>query len=632
MRGGYWSPSSASSPAPTCRSSSARILRQDASLAAPTAPAPQPTNLPAPPTPLVGRELELAAVTSLLGREEVRLLTLTGAGGTGKTRLALAAAQELVPAFADGVWFVPLAPLADPALVEPTVAAALGVEESGAGSLTEALHEHLRARQALVVLDNFEHLTAAAPVAAGLLAAAPGLKLLVTSRALLRLSGEHDYPVPPLSLPGAATTAEERSSAARRSRSSSSGPARSVATFSLEEHAPAVAEICVALDGLPLALELAAARTKVLSPEALRDRLERRLPLLERGPRRPSAAAADPAGHDRLEPRPARRGGAAAVRAPRGLRRRLDARGGRGRVRREPRRAHLARRAEPRAGPARGDRFSMLQTVREYALERLDERGEADDLRRRHAQHFVDLAEAAEAELTPRSRRVARPPRRRARQPARRSGLDRRHRRERARAAARDRLAQVLADAGPHHRGPPLARGGDRPRAPARLRRLRARALAAEAALIYDEAELGRARALLEEALELFRAVEDEREAARALSELGGIAALEEDYVRASALFEETIPIFRAAGDTRALLVTLGNLASVTDLGGDHVRGRALGRGDARARPGGRRSRPDRRSRCTTSPAARYATGATTTPARCSPRASRPRWSSGTGR
>jgi non-specific serine/threonine protein kinase len=462
--------------------------------------------------------------------------------------------------------------VAEPDLVEPTIASVVGVEETGSGSLADALHERLRSRRALLVLDNFEHVTAAAPAAAALLAAAPGLKLLVTSRAVLRLSGEHDYPVPPLSLPtagGAVEASEAVELFAQRARAARPG-------FALEEHARAVAEICVALDGLPLALELAAARTRVLSPEDLRDRLERRLPLLERGPadlpeRQRTLRATIEWSHEllgegerRLLARLAVFAGGWNVEAAEAVcDADLDA---------------LTSLVEQSLARRRPDgRFSMLQTVREYGLERLEALGEGEPTRARHAEHFLALAEAAEERLT---------------------GADAAQWFERLEADL-DNLRAALAWTGSsgetelelrlatalrrfwHVRGHITegrrwlddAIGRRHAAAP----EVQARALVAASALLYDEEELDRAEALLEEALALFRQAGDERAAARALSELGGIAALREDYVRASALFQETLPFFRAAGDTRALLVTLSNLASVTDLAGDHVRGRELG-------------------------------------------------------
>jgi len=233
----------------------------------------------------IGRESQVAAVAGLLCRDDVRLITLTGPGGVGKTRLATAAAAAVADKFDDGVWFVGLAPISNPALVVPAIAQVLGVREAGEEPLAARLESFLADRRLLLVLDNFEQVVVAAPPVADLLGACPGLKVLVTSRVRLRVSGEREYPVPPLSLPvpEAASPGEETvSSEAVRlffDRALAVKPDLALTA----ETAPAVAEICRRLDGLPVAIELAAARVKVLSPTALQARLERRLPLLTGG-------------------------------------------------------------------------------------------------------------------------------------------------------------------------------------------------------------------------------------------------------------------------------------------------------------------------------------------------------------
>ena len=243
--------------------------------------------LPTALTPFVGREREVGAVGDLIRQASTRLLTLTGPGGAGKTRIAVQVASGLRADFADGVVSVHLASVADPALVLPTIAQALGVREAGDRSLGERLAAFLDDRELLLLLDNFEQVVEAAPLVADLLVKCPALKVLVTSRTRLRLSGEREYPVPPLALPAAATApsldAATESEAVRLfvERVQAVKP-----DFALTpENLPAVVEVCRRLDGLPLGIELAAARAKVLPPAALLARLERRLPLLTGGSR-----------------------------------------------------------------------------------------------------------------------------------------------------------------------------------------------------------------------------------------------------------------------------------------------------------------------------------------------------------
>jgi non-specific serine/threonine protein kinase len=250
---------------------------------------PRPNNLPVQRTAFIGREREAISLRRLLGREDVQLITLTGPGGIGKTRLALQVAADAAPEFPGGICFVPLAAVSDPGLIASTIAQALGVRETGNQSPQESLKEYVSGLglPMLLVLDNFEHLLSATPVVTQLLNTGPKLKVAVTSQAPLHVYGEHEFPVPPLALPNlksippvevlsrlpAIALFVERAQAVKRE-------------FALtEENASAVAAICARLDGLPLAIELAAARIKLLSPSAMLARLESRLNLLTGGAR-----------------------------------------------------------------------------------------------------------------------------------------------------------------------------------------------------------------------------------------------------------------------------------------------------------------------------------------------------------
>src|SRR5262245_32065864 len=243
------------------------------------------TNLPAQPNVFIGRKRELAEAGALIAREDVRLLTLVGSGGTGKTRLALKLAGEVGGRFPGGVFFVPLAPLRDWRHVVPTIARTLGLHEQSGETALETVIAHLRDRKLLLVLDNFEHVDAAAPALSGLLSDSTGLKLLVTSRSPLRLQGEWLYRVSQLELPALAAGAEEAAVVdsvklfVERAQAAAEG-------FALDDgNAAAVVEICVRLDGLPLAIELAAAWMRTLTPVALLRRLDQQLPLLTGGSR-----------------------------------------------------------------------------------------------------------------------------------------------------------------------------------------------------------------------------------------------------------------------------------------------------------------------------------------------------------
>ena len=360
--------------------------------------------LPVPLTPLVGREQAIAAAVARLTAPTIRLLTLTGPGGTGKTRLALAVAEEVAPKFADGAVFVSLAPLDDPALVAAAIAAQLGVRERAEQPLREALIAHLAGKRLLLVLDNFEHLLAAVPLIAALLAACPALRVLTTSRTALHLSGEHLVPVSPLALPAAGPMpplSELGQTPAVRLFVDRVGAVKP--DFALHQgNAPAVVEIVRRLDGLPLALELVAARARVLPPAALAAKLERSLPLLTGGahdlPARQRTLRETIAwSYDLLQPHERtlfRRlgvfaGGCTleAAEAVAKLDEPLDALEGMTTLLD----ASLVQIEEQDSEP----RYTTLATIREFALERLSESGEEPATRDRHAHFFLKLADRA---------------------------------------------------------------------------------------------------------------------------------------------------------------------------------------------------------------------------------------------
>jgi predicted ATPase/class 3 adenylate cyclase len=369
---------------------------------------PRPDDLPTPLTRFIGRRRELAQACALLRREEVRLLTLTGPGGTGKTRLALEVARGLVPAFPDGVVFVGLAAVQDPGLVVPTIAQALGIREAAGQSLLEKVAEQVGDRRLLVVLDNFEQVLPAAAMVVELLVACPRLKALVTSRAALRVSGEHTFAVLPLSLPspGSSESADVASSEAVAlfvERARAVDPSFAINDAS----APLLVEICRRLDGLPLAIELAAARSRLLSPQALLSRLERRLQVLKGGARdlparQQTLRATLDWSYDLLDPdertlfaRLAAFAGGCSLEAAEavcGLEDDLEVLAGL-EVLVDKNLLH------PREGPDGDRRLVMLETVREYGLERLADRGETDAVARRQANYFLALVELAEPEL-----------------------------------------------------------------------------------------------------------------------------------------------------------------------------------------------------------------------------------------
>ncbi len=358
------------------------------------------SNLPAPVTTFIGREQQIAEVMDLL--DKARLVTLTGPGGTGKTRLSQQVATGVMGRYPGGVTFVPLALVDGPELVPDAVASTLGVIKQADEELVETLGRSLRSKEMLLLLDNYEHVLAAAPLVSKMLAAAPGLSVMVTSREVLRLNGEHEYPVPPLELPDLAPSRTVSDLAASESvalfiqRAQAAQP-----TFRLtEDNATAVAGICIRLDGLPLAIELAAARIKIFNPQQLLERLESRLNMLTGGSRDLPArqqtlrSAIDWSyqllneGEQNLFARLGVFSGGRSIDAIEtvcgpGLP--LDALDG---LESLVNKSLLFQVEGPNGEP----RFAMLETIHEYTRERLAQSGELPSIRDRHLAYFLALA------------------------------------------------------------------------------------------------------------------------------------------------------------------------------------------------------------------------------------------------
>ncbi|MGE3911281.1 MAG: AAA family ATPase [Chloroflexota bacterium] len=386
-----------------------------------------PAGLPPHRQHLFGREEHLEAYRRLVLQDDIRLVTLTGPGGTGKTALAVHLAAALMPHFEDGVAYVSLAPIADPDLVPRAISRALGIQQQGGQPLLETLTDALSSRHSLLVLDNFEHVLPAAPVLTELIVACPKLKIVATSRELLRLSHEYDVAVPPLRLPefGSLLYEQIQQNDAVQLFVARAQEVRPSFTLT-EENASVIVEICRRLDGLPLALELAAARVRLLPPRALLARLDRRLPMLTDGPRDLPArqrTLRDTIGWSYgLLSEPERRlFRALGVFVDGGTLDAIEAL-----VRETPGTDGSARTIAEGAGPVLSEpppetldlitslvdkslvrqsvaqaepRFSLLETIREFALEQLDAAGEAAEVHGRHADYFLRLAELADPHL-----------------------------------------------------------------------------------------------------------------------------------------------------------------------------------------------------------------------------------------
>ncbi len=546
------------------------------------------TNLPVQPTPLIGREREIAVVGTLLRRSDVRLVTLTGPGGTGKTRLGVHVAAELLDEFADGVFFVNLAPINDPALVNSTIAQTLGVTEARGQPLEATLKRYLHAKQLLLLLDNFEHVLQAAPLVADLLAAAAHVKVIVTSRAVLHLRSEHEYLVPPLALPDPKQLPPVERLTQYHAVRLFIERAQAVKPDFLvtNANAPAVAEICVRLDGLPLAIELAAVRIKLLGPDALLHRLSHRLKLLTGGARDLPARQQTlwntiewsysllNDGEQALFRRLAVFVGGRTLEAIEavchadgdvpidpfdGVASLLD--------------KSLLRQADGTGGESR---FIMLETIREYALEQLETSGEAEALRQRHATYFLALAEAAEPALLG---------------PEQAMWLDRLEHEHAnvqavlawARKVGETSLGVKLSAAlvrfwqtrgylteGRWWLETLLNDAGSLPM------EMRAKALNDVGWLAICQGDYTTATPVIEESLALWRKLENKNGIALALNSLGNIASSQGVLDRARICYEESLVLRRGVGDTYSIAVSLNNLGNLAGDQGDYMRAKAF--------------------------------------------------------
>jgi predicted ATPase/serine/threonine protein kinase len=550
---------------------------------------PRPNNLPAQRTAFIGRERETADLRQLLSRPDVHLVTLTGPGGIGKTRLALQVAGEMADEFPSGICFVALSAIGERSLIVSAIAQAVGVRETGNTSLQENLMEYIGGlrQPMLLVLDNFEHLVSAAPLAAQMLSAGPQLKVVVTSQAPLHLYGEHEFPVPPLALPDPRSNPPLEVLSRLPAIELFVERARAVKhEFALtKENAPAVAAICSRLDGLPLAIELAAARIKLLSPSAMLTRLESRLSLLTGGARDLPArqqtlrntvewsyGLLNDAEQTLLRRFSVFTGGCTleAVEAV------CDTKGDLGLDVLDGMASLVDKSLAQQVEQVDLEtRFIMLSAVREYALERLAQSNDESATRRAHAAYYLVLAEEGAEEI--------------AAQPEWLERYEVEH--ENIRAAidyliktgdaewglrlgaalfrfwetrehlteGRDAMSRLLA----------LEGSRTRPK-------LRARLLFAAGVLAAAQCDYGSARPLFEESLDTCVGLDDNRGVAVALNALGVNARDRGELTDASLLFERCSAIWKDFGDPADIARALSNLASVMKLQGNYERASSL--------------------------------------------------------
>jgi predicted ATPase/class 3 adenylate cyclase/Tfp pilus assembly protein PilF len=592
----------------------------------------RPNNLPRKETALIGREKEIAAVWAMLRGPDVALVTLTGPGGTGKTRLGLQVAADLLDDFHDGVWFVDLAPLTDPNLVASTIASVLGVKERPDQPLLDTLKDYLRDKQMLLMLDTFERMAADAAIVDSLLKSSPGLKVLATSRTLLRMYGEKTYPVPPLAVPDMSDLPSlddlTHYEAVRlfADRATDIEPDFKVA----KDNALAVAEICVRLDGLPLAIELAAARIGLLPPQAMLRRLTSRLKLLKGG------ARTLPARHQTLRNTIEWSYDLLEQGEKQLFRRMAVFQGGRtlealeavcnfdGELEADVLEGvgslvsnNLLRQREGRDGEPN---FWLLETIDEYAREKLAECGEREPLRREHAMYFMALAEEAEPHLTGVKQaewlhrledehdnfraalRWAQGVGEGGEAEGAAGESENKHRDNEDKRVTgdvepalvglriagalgrfwemrghltegRQQLEEMLASSA----RPPMRVIASQPQSQTLERTsLRAKALDGTGTLAYHQGEYASARSLYEESLAIKQQLGDKMGIAFSLNGLGLVVHRQGEYAVARSLYEESLVISRQLADKRGIAGSLNNLGNVAYNQGEYAAARSL--------------------------------------------------------